>query len=47
MVVLSSGVTASSGVFAVLADTAVTHLDVAALLAGFVEAGGHDEGWWG
>lgn len=41
VVVLSSGVTATTGVFAVFADTAVTHLDVAALLACFVEAGGH------
>lgn len=41
VVVLTSGVTASSWVLAVFADTAVTHLDVAALLACFVEAGGH------
>jgi hypothetical protein len=43
VVVLSSGVTATSRVFAVFADAAVAHLDVAALLSGFVETGGHDE----
>ena len=41
VVVLSSCVTATTGMLTVLSNTTVSHLDVAALLACFVEAGGH------
>lgn len=43
MVVLSTGITATTGMLTMLADTAVSHLDMTALLAGMVEAGGHVE----
>ena len=43
VVVLTTGVTATTGMLAVLADTAVAHLDVTALLAGFVQPSGHVE----
>ena len=43
VVVLTTGVTATTGMLAVLADTAVAHLDVTALLAGLVQTSGHDE----
>ena len=43
VVVLTTGVTATTGMLAVLADTAVSHLDVTALLAGLVQTSGHGE----
>jgi hypothetical protein len=43
VVVLSTGITTTTGMLTVLADTAVSHLDVTALLAGMVEAGRHVE----
>jgi hypothetical protein len=43
VVVLTTGVTATAGMLAVLANTAVAHLDVTALLAGFVQTSGHVE----
>ena len=45
VMVLPTGITTTTGMLSVLADTAMTHLDVAALLACFVEAGGHIELW--
>jgi hypothetical protein len=41
VVVLTTGITTTTRMLTVLADTAMTHLDVAALLACFVEAGRH------
>ena len=41
VVVLATGVTTTTGVAAVLSDTAMSSTDVSALLAVLVEAGGH------
>ena len=42
VMVLSTSVTAATRMLTVLADTTVSHGDMAALLACFVETGGHD-----
>ena len=41
--VLSSSVTATTWMFAMLSDTTVSHGDMSALFAGFVEGGRHIE----
>ena len=43
VVVLTTGITATAGMLAVLADTAVSHLDVTALFACLVQTSGHGE----
>mmetsp|Transcript_1183 Transcript_1183/g.2274 ORF Transcript_1183/g.2274 Transcript_1183/m.2274 type:complete len:80 (-) Transcript_1183:143-382(-) len=43
VVMLSSSITTTTGMLAVLSDTTMSHLDVAALLTCFVEAGRHIE----
>jgi len=43
VVMLSSSITTTTGMLAVLSDTTMSHLDVAALLTSFVEAGRHIE----
>jgi len=42
MMVLTTSVTTTTGMLAVLADTTMTGRDVAALLPGFMFASGHD-----
>jgi len=43
VMVLSSSVTATTWMFAMLSDTTVSHGDMSALFAGFVEGGRHIE----